>query len=301
MNFEQFASQHGLVIQRLYPADGIKRCPTEAHPGKKNGAYWYSGDAGWVWNWELGQETVIWWKSGREQDPAGLRKIREMRERMAREIAQKHRNAARRAAEIIANCERAEHNYIKSKSNGKAKRLEATKVLVTADYELIVPMRHAATNEILGCQRIFLEDNAWTKKFLYGASASMAVHRIGSGKFRIGCEGFVTGLSIKAACENGNLDAQVVVCFSADNMQRVAKAGLIDAIFADHDKLTEKQIEKGETVSTGIKVAEASGVPWTCSPVPGEDANDMLQRAGVFALQSAILTLKARCAELRIV
>jgi len=76
MDFIRFAASHGIEIERLYPADGIRRCPTTTHPHKKNGAYFFDGRRGFVWNWETGG-GVQWWndpnsRGWSEQEVEGL-------------------------------------------------------------------------------------------------------------------------------------------------------------------------------------------------------------------------------------
>ena len=61
MTFIDFARSHGVEIDpsRLYPSDRIKRCGTVDKPKSTNGAYFYDGQRGWVFNW-AGEAKVNW-------------------------------------------------------------------------------------------------------------------------------------------------------------------------------------------------------------------------------------------------
>ncbi len=78
------------------------------------------------------------------------------------------------------------------------------------------------------------------------------------------------------------LNASVVVCFSAHNLTHVAVAMTGRRfVFADND-----------TSGTGQRAAVATGLPWTASPVDGEDANDLHARAGTMALAKLLMEVR---------
>ena len=62
MSFIDFARAHGVEIDpsRLYPSDKIKRCGTVDKPRSGNGAYLWTGDRGWVFNWS-GEAQTVWY------------------------------------------------------------------------------------------------------------------------------------------------------------------------------------------------------------------------------------------------
>ena len=60
MSFLAFARAHGLVIEDLHASDRIRRCATEEHPHKKNGAYLWDGTRGWVFCWD-GEAKTHWY------------------------------------------------------------------------------------------------------------------------------------------------------------------------------------------------------------------------------------------------
>ena len=112
------------------------------------------------------------------------------------------------------------------------------------------------------------------KKFLPGGRAKGATFPIGQGE-RWLCEGYATGLAIKAA-----LDAVyrrrvcVVVCFSASNLVN----GLGDFVVADNDQS-----------GAGKDWAEKTGLPMWMPPDVGTDANDFFLAHGARKLGEELL------------
>lgn len=293
MNFVQFAESHGLLIRRLIPSDKVQRCQTVAKPSHKNGAYWFDGQSGWVWNWENGQESAAWWNDPNSKPPTAedQRKINRRKAEIARAIAAKQAAAVERTRDAMRSAVNGEHGYLKAKSRGKAHALAKVKVPVLDERIAIIPMWDYITGELLGMQKIWLKDNAWTKEFEPGTRASMACHRIGRGAIEIGCEGYATGLSIHEAIKSGSLDAHVVVCFNADNLLKIAKAGKMHCLFADNDRLADSHAKLGFTEGVGQRVAKQAGIPFAISPIQGEDANDMHARVGTFGLLAEIIRM----------
>jgi putative DNA primase/helicase len=115
------------------------------------------------------------------------------------------------------------------------------------------------------------------KKFLPGGKASGSVFVLGSGMQTYYCEGYATGLSIRAALRSMYSTARVVVCFSAANLAKVAVNGFV---VADHDES-----------NTGRIYAEKTRLPYWMPPEVG-DANDYHQKHGVRALADALRALK---------
>lgn len=295
MNFVQFAESHGLLIRRLMPSEKVQRCQTVTKPSHKNGAYWFDGRSGWVWNWENGQESAAWWNDPNAKPPSAedQRKINRRKAEIARAIAAKQAAAVERTREAMRCAVNGEHGYLKAKSRGKAHALAKVKVPVLDERIAIIPMWDYITGELLGMQKIWLKDNAWTKEFEPGTRASMACHRIGRGAIEIGCEGYATGLSIHEAIKSGSLDAHVVVCFNADNLLKIAKVGKMHCLFADNDRLADSHAKLGFTEGVGQRVAKQARIPFAISPLQGEDANDMHARVGTFGLQCVIARLMA--------
>lgn len=280
MSFHNFARAHGVEIGELYASDRIRRCPTTAHPRSKNGAYWFDGSRGWVQNWEAG-DSVQWWndpaaKPWTEADRAAWAAKRRAAEA---ERLRAHQRAADRAAALVASAVPGEHGYLRAKGHVEQKGL------VLPDGALLVPMREVQSNALLGAQVIRLEENRWTKKMLPGMRAKGAVFVLGPRRApeTVLCEGYATGLSIQRALHQLRLNASVTVCFSAMNLVHIAERTSGRRImFADHD-----------ASQTGEQAAAATGLPWAMSPIEGEDANDLHQRAGLLAVASLLLRARA--------
>lgn len=278
MSFEQFAQAHGLIIKQLYPSPSIKRCGTVNKPRSTNGAYFFDGDRGWVFRWD-DEATVQWWndpnaKPWTEQEKSDFKRKQLQAAKAKRE---EQAQVAKMAESILSECEMLEHGYLTSKGFATEKGL-------VRDGILHVPMRNVRTNALQGLQRIYLEDGSYVKKMMTGMAAKEAVFWIGARKAQVVilCEGYATGLSILAAARMARLNASVLVCFSAYNLQQVAS--MVPGqrvVFADND-----------ASGAGQKAAEATGLPWVMSDLVGEDANDLHVRCGVFEvikkLQEAI-------------
>lgn len=283
MNFVQFAQSHGVEINALRSGDRIWRCPTTTHPKSRNGAYYFDGRRGWVQAWDTG-EPVQWWNDANATPWTDADKAEWARRRNAeqRRIAQRQREAAKRAQELLATCEHAPHNYLATKG------FPDVSAMVTPDYAMVIPMRDVLTNDLLGAQVVAMENNAWEKKMLPGMRAKGAVLRMGPVRASesVLCEGFATGLSIDAAVKKLCIRAAVYVTFSANNLAHVA--GLIGGkryVFADND---ESQ--------AGERAACVTGLPWVASDTVGEDANDLHQRAGLMAVCRLLMTARAASA-----
>ncbi len=263
MSFVAFARSHGLLIDHA-PADGrVHRCRTEAKPRKKNGAFMFDGQSGWVQDWTVHPKAIGY----RLQGNAEVRRID--RAALAREERARRDEAARKAADIIRRAEFAPHPYLIRKGF-------QTPGLVH-DGKLVVPMRsfERYREQVYSAQLI---DEAGEKKFLPGGRAKGAVYRMGQGHDVWLVEGYATALSVQAALHSLYRKAEVWVCFSAGNLGFIASQ-IACRIFADHDQS-----------GTGQKVAAESGRAWVMSPVVGEDANDMHQRAGVRAVAELMRT-----------
>lgn len=274
--FTAFALAHGVEIGDMCASDRIRRCPTTAHPRSRNGAYWFDGYRGWVQNWEHG-DRVQWWNDPTAPTWTEADKSEWLAKRRATEIERRrlqHR-AADRAAELLTSATFETHGYL------RARGFADQKGLVLPDGALMIPMRDVSTNALLGAQLIRLEDNQWTKKMLPGMRAKGAVFVIGRRHVPEHwlVEGFATGLSVDRALQQLRLNASVVVCFSAQNLTHAA--GLLGGkrfVFADND-----------ASQTGARAAISTCLPWAMSPLVGEDANDLHQRAGLLAVCSLIL------------
>jgi putative DNA primase/helicase len=285
MSFIAFARAHGVEIDpsKLYASERIKRCGTTDKPNGKNGAYFWDGARGWVFNWSA-EARVQWFNDANVQPWTEAEKAAWKAKRQAAQAAQEqeYQRAAVRAMELLRNAQPAEHNYLHRKGFAEAQGF------VAADGALLIPMRNLHTNNVQGVQVIRWDEAAmaFTKKMSPGMKAKGAVFRMGdkTAPETILCEGYATGLSIVAALRSVGLRASVLVCFSANNLEFIAQQIKGRAfVFADHDKS-----------GTGEKCAQATGLPYCMSPVMGEDANDLHMRAGLFAVCQLLMEVRRK-------
>lgn len=268
MNFLQFAAASGLIVRDFVPDGRIRRCATVDHPRKKNGAYMFNGDWGFVQNWATDPEPQIWQgdqSNAKQIDPA---RMRELAARRAEEIRANQERAARQAEQILSNFELSQHAYLDRK--GFPDELG----LVDAERRLLIPMRDCQNyGKTLSVQRIAIDGE---KRFLLGGKTKGAIYSLGSVKAPATwlCEGYATGLSIRAAMNLMRLQGRVVVCFSAGNLAYVAS--LISGrrfVIADND-----------ASGTGADFARHTGLPWGMPADVNTDANDLHMAKGIYAL-----------------
>lgn len=279
MMFDAACRAHGLVVSDIEAGRWV-RVPTVDHPRAKNGAYKYLGDVGWIQNHATMPEVATWRPDKHEVARIDVDRIRRETERYQAKVRDGWSRAARHADELIRSATQAEHDYLHRKGFGDAPGL------VLPDGRLMVPMRHWRTNALVGAQIISWDSTArhWDKKMIPGTRAKGAVLRLGRPQAPRSwlVEGYATGLSIEAAVRLLRLSDAVVICFSAGNLVHVAQQlGGGCVAFADHD-------ESG----TGERAAKAAGLPYVMSPVLGEDANDLHNRAGIFALAAMMVQLE---------
>ena len=189
-------------------------------------------------------------------------------ERQAREDAEtvpRQQEAAAQALRMMEEAEYTTHPYLSAKGFPDMLGL-------VLNEALLVPMRDAKTSDLCTLQKI---DEGGGKRFLPGGRAGSTVHRLGRSHMRWYCEGYATGLSVRAALQQLYRRDEVVVCFSADNMAKVAHAP--GYVVGDHD-------ESGAGQAAAFKTGLFHWMP----PDVGTDANDFHQRHGVKALADAL-------------
>lgn len=283
MSFIAFARAHGVEIDpaKLYASERIKRCGTTDKPRSTNGAYFWDGQRGWVWNWSA-EARVQWFndanaKPWTEEEKAAWRAKRQAAQATQE---QEYQRAALRAAEMLRAAKPMEHNYLHRKG------FPAAQGLVAADGALLIPMRNLQTNALQGVQAIRWDEEArtFTKKMNPGMRAKGAVFRMGdkTAPETFLVEGYATGLSVHAALRSVGLRASVLVCFSANNLEFIARQIKGRAfVCADNDKS-----------GTGEKSAQATGLPYCMSPEVGEDMNDLHARAGLMAVCAQLMAVR---------
>ena len=283
MRFIEFARAHGVEIDpsRLFASERIKRCGTTDKPNGTNGAYFWDGQRGWVFNWSA-EARVQWFSDERTQPWTEEEKAAWRAKRQAAIASQDqgYQRAALRAAEMMRSAKPSEHNYLHNKGFPDAQGF------VSEDGALLIPMRDLQTNNLHGVQVIRWDEESrrFTKKMTPGMRAKGAVFRMGekTAPETFLVEGYATGLSVHAALRSVGLRASVMVCFSANNMELIARQIRGRAfVFADNDKS-----------GTGEKSAQATGLPYCMSPIEGEDANDLHARAGLMAVCAQLMAVR---------
>lgn len=233
-----------LLAAGLFPRDVIAdgkwhRCPTRDKPKKKNGAFLLTldGRRGWFKNFALDLDFHVW-SDGKPVTEAQQRDYdRQMREALAAERARQALVVAAMRAEWAALPPLVGlHPYIEAKgltANGCAG-------LKVRGVDLVVPMRIGTT--LLSFQTI---TPAGEKRFRTGCPISGSYHLLHRPNAAVTAfaEGLATGLAIFQAVPT----AQVVVCFDAGNLVKVATSWSgrgLTVICADDDH--------GNAVNTGL-------------------------------------------------
>jgi phage/plasmid primase-like uncharacterized protein len=281
MSFIDFARIHGVSIDpnQLFASERIRRTGTVDKPKSTNGAFFWDGKRGWVFNWAT-NPRVEWYNdpTAAPWTPDDKKKFAQQRDAERQRRDEGHKKAAQKAQEMLRAATQGDHPYLTIKGFNDETGL-------VLEERLLIPMRNVTTNALQGVQTIFWDEpqRRYDKKMIYGMKAKDAVYWLGprdGAKWLV--EGYATGLSLlKALRSIGNHDA-VVVTFSASNMISVAQKlqGKV-FIFADND-----------ASETGAKAAHETGRPWIMADEVGMDANDLHKKHGLFAVVAKIMEIK---------
>lgn len=266
MDFLSFVRAHGILIDTVPPVGRWMRLPTQTHPRKRNGAVKFMGDFGFCQEHSTMTEVAVWRAEG-EKSQAAIERVQQVAQQAAQETERKQREAAAKAAQMLAESELLTHPYMAAKGFPD----ERVNVL---DGVMLVPMR--VGRDLVGAQQITAEGG---KKFLFGQRSSMAefVMTAGQDGVHVVCEGYATGLSVRAALATLRRPYYVHVAFSAGNMKKIAQALPSGLAIADND-----------ASETGEKTCKEIGWPYWMSDTVGEDCNDYHQRRGLFALAQGL-------------
>lgn len=265
MDFLSFVRVHGILIDTVPPVGRWIRLPTQTHPRKRNGAVKFMGNFGFCQEHSTMQEVAVWRAEGESQ--AAIERVQQVAQQAAQETERKQREAAAKAAQMLAESELLTHPYMAAKGFPD----ERVNVL---DGVMLVPMR--VGRDLVGAQQITAEGG---KKFIFGQRSSMAefVMTAGQDGVHVVCEGYATGLSVRAALATLRRPYYVHVAFSAGNMKKIAQALPSGLAIADND-----------ASETGEKTCKEIGWPYWMSDTVGEDCNDYHQRRGLFALAQGL-------------
>lgn len=269
MNFLQFASMHGLIIDNLVIGK-IARCKTVGHRSKKNGAYFYDVDYGFVQDWSIHDSPQIW-ITDKEVDQKQLQvRIRSSQDKHKQERSRINQEAIKKTESILSMCKNNLSVYLARK--GFPDMCFSMYEKEGEEPLLCVPMR--IDGNLSGLQMIKPDGS---KKFLYGTNASYATFDIGQDKQVFLCEGLASGLSLQKILNALKIKYTIRVCFSAGNMAKIARKHNNAIICCDND-----------TSGTGQKVGIESGLRYYVPELIGEDINDEMNRIGIFTISQKI-------------
>lgn len=261
-DFISFATSLGLNISSIEYGKWV-RTSTEAHPRKRNGSYFHYGDFAVVQNWETMSDAAVWKSKealSSKPDHESIRRAQKIRIEAAKERLEKAAKAAKRAGWILSQCELSQHAYLDSKGFP-----DATGNVWVREGEsplLVIPMR--IDGMVVGCQLIDIHGG---KKFMHGQKANGAEFVFDNKGIDVWCEGYATALSIRECLKAMRIRYKLHVCFSAGNLQHMAKSGVV---VADND-----------ASGTGEAAAKATGLPYYMPPTVGHDFNDHHREVGL--------------------
>ena len=264
MTFDQFAREHGLLIDHIVEGRWI-RVPTEDHPRKRNGAYIFDGRTGLIQNHAVHQQPIRYVSSEPfVPDPqAAVKRQKQRDDQIKRQI-----DAARKAAFIFNNVSLETHPYLIRK--GFKEPAKVWKGL------LAVPMR--IDSNLVGLQLIQPDG---TKRFLTGQQTKGASLSIDNKGPDVLVEGLATGLSVRRALKLARVRYKIHICFSAGNMLEIAKGLDRPIVVADNDPMG---IATAKKIASHYWVGEA-----------GEDFNDYEQRVGSQAAAESLVPFIQSC------
>lgn len=270
MTFEDFARQHGVIIDRLVSHKWVST-PTEDKPRSRNGRYKFMGNVGWVQNWATMNMPVMW--RGQRMKPSEYFQMVKDIKKDEKERKKMSYKAAQKAAWILHQCKPMRHPYLEAKGF----KDEIGNVWETDDHEqlLVIPMR--ISGNLVGIQLI---NHKGEKKFLNGQITKGATFTMDAKGIPIFVEGYATGLSVRSAMKAVGIRYTIHVCFSAGNLELVAGQVPGGFIVADNDRS-----------GVGERVADKVGKPYWLSPTVGEDFNDYHKSAGLFQAAQSIKRL----------
>lgn len=262
-DFISFASIYGLIVRNIVYGKWVST-PTIDHPHKRNGRYKHLGEIAFIQNWATMDKPEMW-RSDHEVAPLQIRQLQQKANDDRQNLI---KQAASKAGWILHQCTMDVHPYLVKKGFPD----EVGNVWRQDQALLVIPMR--LDGRLIGCQLIAEQGE---KKFLYGQQTKGAAFVIDAKGIPIFCEGYATGLSIRAAMKAMKVKYTIYVCFSASNMQQVARNIEGGIVVADCDKS-----EVGQQAATSTQKSY-----WISGTV-GEDFNDFHMRVGLFKASNSL-------------
>lgn len=273
LTFEQAMRLSGLLPRAIIADGKWRRCPTEDHPRKRNGAYILHPDGRGYWrNWALDDGVNAWADDNATQaKPMDMERIKAQRDR-----ERQYRIQSVRSARQFWNNSRPlslPHAYIAKKG---LLPLGCAGLRVN-DGLLVIPVMLGES--LVSVQTI---DAEGSKKFWPGApvkSGSFILHR---DRFAITifCEGLATGLALFQSVKN----ARVIVCFNAGNLLDVTAylkptGSVVFAADNDHRTKVLRGFNPGIEKATNAAELIGAGVAYP-EGIEGSDWDDWLREIG---------------------
>lgn len=297
--------QVGIVPPRngYRPGRWVKTDTLAGKNGKGDGRIIVDDAKVTAFNWQTNETSTVWM--------TGEVTAKQRRE-IAKEIEQENRRRVERAARaavlaghMVEAARLSTHPHLVSKGfpdekalvlgvadvlrlAGDPARNSTGEYLVAAGGERAIVMPARIGMKVTSVQLIW-EDG--TKKFLFGGEISGASHRVASGIDTWLCEGFATGLSLRAALHGLSVRAAVLCCFSAANVVAVARRISGRAFIATDN---DKPLPQYGGLGTGEYFARQADCPYGMPPGVGTDFNDLHKEAGIFAVQRVLTSIMAR-------
>ena len=293
LTFEQAMRLSGLLPRAIIADGKWRRCPTEDHPRKRNGAYILHPDGRGYWrNWALDDGVNAWADDNATQaKPMDMERIKAQREK-----ERAYRVQSVRSARQFWNHSRPlslPHAYIAKKG---LLPLGCAGLRVN-DGLLVIPVMLGES--LVSVQTI---DAEGSKKFWPGApvkSGSFILHR---DRFAITifCEGLATGLALFQSVKN----ARVIVCFNAGNLLDVTQylkptGSVVFAADNDHKTKVLRGFNPGIEKATNAAELIGAGVAYP-EGIEGSDWDDWLREIGEGAarkLERLILSKAKYCTQ----
>ena len=211
-----------------------------------------------------------------------------------RERKRRYDIAAKHAEKIVEGASLAPHSYLAAKGFRDQRGLVGK---FNDVFTLIVPIWNR-DNKIRSVE--FISPDG-TKRFLPGGEIGGNFQRLGRSRSVWLCEGYATGLSVRAALRARSIDDEVRVCLSAGNMKRVAgemRSHETIRVIADRDWWKCRNGHKWDadfsdtpdchicgtedvTPPTGERVAREIGAPYWLPQETSWDANDVHRHHGL--------------------
>ena len=273
MTFEQAMRLAGLRPRDIVPDGKWRRCATDDHPKKRNGAYVLHPDGRGFWrNWATDAGVNSW----RDEQATAATPIDQEKLARAREREREQRIAAIRGAREFWNRSHkpdALHPYLDAKG---LTAVGTTGLRFHLD-KLVIPVRW--NDKIISLQTITPEG---IKRFWPGAPVKGGAFEMLRPRSAVTavCEGLATGLAIYQSVRN----ASVIVAFDAGNLlpviERMRPSGSV-VVCADNDHGTQAKRGFNPGIEKATNAAEliGAGVAYP-KGIEGTDFCDWLKEVG---------------------